>query len=720
MPSVILTSPPIPEGGGYSAASQRWGTVFNRCAKGPFYIDISLVDRDASNEFLTFSLEGIELFNSRVSEFSLRLSVIDVNAGCKFATRSSISETLAALKVEDLPWSPIMSSFGQSIIPYIETASIKCSSTGKCASKQTIVINEPALLAREGLGLLIEVIGRDEFSLVRLGWVFLSLSGDVLKTHHLPLYRYLFLAPTESDSSIVQKNTEISTHCPLGAYEFGAGYRHYADGAIYFRLGECREMPPLQIDGNKLARDPSRKSLVPPLPAEIKPLLLPPLVTGPYPRLIQCLPTREFHSMIPKNGGISRIAFSPSGELLALGERVGSAWELRVIDLESKTVGYSHLKLSGILTDLCWADNSTLLSAGTDGMVRVWGVGASEVTSKMGSRGQLASPFSLNLLATLPHAGPVTSVRSFGTQGGFVSTCPKGLSIWREGELTAGILPPADTGNFLCVRVLANPDDSKKGFRGSFVGTALEPYSKGLPDLPIVTKIDSYKFLVSTSNGFIVICDESGALASVGVPEIPASTPIHSFEIVTDSLKAGLVSTSALTAAALLLLFSKDSIIRTAALSNLEGGPVRVLSEFKGASMTGKDIRGNITPDGRFVFSGSECGRLFVWEAATGKRVNQPKCQPYDISMPFPILDVQWSPAHRLVGITSYAERDHFCSPLVLLAVDSSEGKATPDTGFATPKLKIEEPDQSRAGALLREIRHSVIQSLAAEGLKDL
>lgn len=47
--------------------------------------------------------------------------------------------------------------------------------------------------------------------------------------------------------------------------------------------------------------------------------------------------------------------------------------------------------------DICWKDNSTIISGGTDEMIYIWKIGSNESFSKIGSECNLSVVFSLCL-----------------------------------------------------------------------------------------------------------------------------------------------------------------------------------------------------------------------------------------------------------------------------------------------------------------------------------
>uniref|UniRef100_A0A0G4I035 Uncharacterized protein n=1 Tax=Chromera velia CCMP2878 TaxID=1169474 RepID=A0A0G4I035_9ALVE len=133
------------------------------------------------------------------------------------------------------------------------------------------------------------------------------------------------------------------------------------------------------------------------------------------------------------------------------------------------------------------------------------------------------------------------------------------------------------------------------------------------------------------------------------------------------------------------LLGTLDSTCR---LATLQRTSAHVQQTFSGLKASNFPVRCTMSPDGSFVLSGSESGRLCLWEAGSGR--------PADGKLPSlqlgaPVIDAVWSPTHHLIACCAYGPG---AEDSAIFVFTSSEGgaeggdlQATTDTGFgATQK----------------------------------
>jgi len=93
-----------------------------------------------------------------------------------------------------------------------------------------------------------------------------------------------------------------------------------------------------------------------------------------------------------------------------------------------------------------------------------------------------------------------------------------------------------------------------------------------------------------------------------------------------------------------LLIHSRDNRLRL-----LDCRFFSVTCAYSGLTNYQLPIRSTISPDGRFIISGSEDGRIFVWNVDNGTCVRS----SWDIGYAVPVIDVAWHPYDHIVAFAA-------------------------------------------------------------------
>ena len=620
------------------------------------------IERDYNLRFLQLSFQGVEVRGAPVNQFVIRVNVIDTAGSCRFYN-SNLTDGDAWRIHDGTKCIGLLAEPGLNYIPAVEsTEKFQVKVSGRTVTNLRIFICEPDILSKPNVGLLIEVLeaplpDASEKGRGRIGWTFLPFTGKVTRKHRLVLNRYLFRPPGASSASkvTVQVEEEVTREfrAPLAAFELAANFPEISPSAVYLEISEIAELPPTSAvaPANLQKSEISEKTGADffasfAVPSDTKISLAP--------------PSGNFLNFFPENrGGFSRLAFSPSGKLLAAASRVvGNTFHVHVIDLEMKTELHSINGHSGEITDVQWFDDKTLASSGVDGMVKIWALHS-------------AAP-----ALVLTHPGPVTTLHAHSSGDLLAAAVPGfGVKFW-NGANGAVLSESSQHGYSLCARF------SQKNTAWVFIGT---------------------------SRGFILLADHvrKTVLTAYSLTDLTAlGVAIHDIQVAEEA------SRLRPEASGMLLVSSKDSVLRLVALPEPLASTVVVKSvtDFRGATCTSVEVRASISADGRLVASGSECGSLFVWDAASGKR-RTPMDTCHNVSLPFAIYDAKWSRTHRLLGVASHQEDSDMSVPLVVEFSGTEEAAAE----VAAPALntgwhkKWTEKEHALGGNIARRLKTQIL-----------
>jgi len=126
---------------------------------------------------------------------------------------------------------------------------------------------------------------------------------------------------------------------------------------------------------------------------------------------------------------------------------------------------------------------------------------------------------------------------------------------------------------------------------------------------------------------------------------------IYNFDIVTDQLQKSRVfpSASLSLADAAIIMNTKDNCIR---ICTLQKGSLRILVTISGIESNSFMIRSALSPDGRMIVSGSENGRVLLWDT-TGKAASSGVLS--SAKFEGPVTDACWSKTHHCVALSCYS-----------------------------------------------------------------
>ncbi|XP_054018590.1 jouberin [Dryobates pubescens] len=308
------------------------------------------------------------------------------------------------------------------------------------------------------------------------------------------------------------------------------------------------------------------------------------------------IPNKHLFSLRAGDMGCFCIRFSHDGKTLAAACAGRNGYPIILYEIPSGRFlreFYGHLN---IVYDLCWSkDNQYLLTASSDGTVRMWKIET-----------QAASA-----VRVFPHPSFVYTAKYHPTADSLVVTgCYDSvIRIWNANvkEIHGQLLQELD-GHKSFVNTLCFDAEGLHMFSGD-------------------------------SSGLIIVWDTSARGSSphwkinkeIAENDIKG-TPINHLEMHPNGRR--------------LLIHAKDSTLRIMDLRIL------ATKKYIGATNYREKIHSTLTPCGTFLFSGSEDGKAYVWNPETGDQV----AIYSELSFTSPLRDVAFHPHEHMVSFCAFGQ----------------------------------------------------------------
>ncbi|MBN3324302.1 AHI1 protein, partial [Atractosteus spatula] len=299
--------------------------------------------------------------------------------------------------------------------------------------------------------------------------------------------------------------------------------------------------------------------------------------------------------------GCFAVRFSHNGRTLATACADRDGYPIVVYEIPSgKVLGAFNGHLS-IVYDLCWSrDDTNLLSASSDGTVRIWNI------ETLKSLAEKVLPHPAFIYAARYHP----SAQHLVVTGGYDCV----IRVWNVTvkDINGHLLHEFD-GHKSFINTLCFDSEGLRMFSGDSSGlvvmwnTAVKEGSKQNP----------------TRQWCIEKEIKDSELEGI---------PINHLEVHPNGRR--------------LLIHAKDSIVRVMDLRIL------VFKKYTGATNYREKIHSTFTPCGSFIFSGSEDGMAFVWNAETGDQV----AVYSELCYPSPLRDVDFHPHEHMVAFCAFGQ----------------------------------------------------------------
>ncbi|KAH0622323.1 hypothetical protein JD844_024520 [Phrynosoma platyrhinos] len=312
------------------------------------------------------------------------------------------------------------------------------------------------------------------------------------------------------------------------------------------------------------------------------------------------IPNKYLFSLRAGDMGCFCIRFSEDGRTLAAGCVERNGYPILLYEIPSGQYlqeFYGHLN---IVYDLCWSkDNQHLLTASSDGTARMWKI---EIQTS-------------SAMKVFPHPSFVYAAKYHPTAEYIIVTgCYDAvIRVWnaKVKEIHGHLLQEFD------------------GHRG-FINT-------------LCFDAEGFHMFTGDSTGLIIVWNTY-------VKEDSQSPTQHwgiDKEIKDDDIKGTAVNHLEVHPnGRRLLIHAKDSAVRIMDLRIL------AMKKYIGATNYREKIRSTLTPCGTFLFSGSEDGKAYVWNAETGDQV----AMYSDISFTSALRDVAFHPHEHMVSFCAYGQ----------------------------------------------------------------
>ncbi|KAL0969778.1 hypothetical protein UPYG_G00232170 [Umbra pygmaea] len=369
--------------------------------------------------------------------------------------------------------------------------------------------------------------------------------------------------------------------------------------------------------------------------------------------------------------GCFTVRFSHNGRMLAAACADRDAFPIIVYEIPSGTVLAAFNGHLSIVYDLCWSrDDQSLLSASSDGTVRMWNIQSLQAIAQK----------------VLPHPSFVYCGQFHPVAQGLVVTggydCL--VRVWRvDVKDVNGLLLQEFEGHKSFVNALCFDFEGNRMF--------------------------------SADNGGLIIAWRTS------VDDITHQRPCRHWKIETEIAESELHGLPINTLEVhpngrRLLIHAKDSVVRVMDLR------VLAVKKYPGATNYRERIHSTFSPCGSFIFSGSEDGMAYVWNAETGDQV----AVYSELCYPTALRGVAFHPHENMVAFCAFGQSQPvhvyvYDRKLAQLEGDSLKGRSMSGSADTTMFRKSSDPAtcQDTSGSAMDRFVSAARLSMKMQRVKD-
>ncbi|KAJ8353196.1 hypothetical protein SKAU_G00207630 [Synaphobranchus kaupii] len=313
------------------------------------------------------------------------------------------------------------------------------------------------------------------------------------------------------------------------------------------------------------------------------------------------IPNKSMLSFRGGQMGCFTVRFSPDGRALAAACADRDAFPVIVYEIPSGKVLSAFNGHLSIVYDLCWSRGSnSLLSASSDGTVRMWNV------QRLDRIAQKVLPHPSFVYCAQYHP----SAQNLVMTGGYDSL----VRVWDvDVHNVNGQLLQEFDGHKSFINTLCFDTGGLRMFSGDNVGLLIAWN----------TSVDAGSPQNPTQRWGIEREIEEADLKGI---------PVSTLEVHPNGRR--------------LLIHAKDSVVRVMDLRIL------AVKKYTGATNYRERIHSTFSPCGSFIFSGSEDGMAYVWNAETGDQV----AVYSELCYPTPLRDVAFHPHENMVAFCAFGQ----------------------------------------------------------------
>ena len=109
-----------------------------------------------------------------------------------------------------------------------------------------------------------------------------------------------------------------------------------------------------------------------------------------------------------------------------------------------------------------------------------------------------------------------------------------------------------------------------------------------------------------------------------------------------------------------------------------------IYARFFGATCQRFNVRFAVSPDGQFIATGSEDGKAYAWDIASGFEV--PSLEKWQIGFKHITADISWNRTYNMVAIAGFGEE----YPIMIYVYEKSPERITKDLEQFVPREEKE------------------------------
>ena len=338
--------------------------------------------------------------------------------------------------------------------------------------------------------------------------------------------------------------------------------------------------------------------------------------------------------------GCMRIAFSPDGRYLAAAcTDENSKTVIKIFNIEDGILIYTLKGHKNLVHDLDWsADSQCLISGSSDFDCKIWYIPPEEPSEEVDEEDSEKNHY----VYTLSHPSYIYACKFYNEKNQYdrrvvATACfDSKVRLWLlETEYDA-------FQHHLKVKDVSVQE--------TLVSSSTGKYDKfqNLLDHrhPNCLKFDENgRLYVGDSLGLVHIWDVDVQFRKLGVSKIRTlqhpeyeGDPLNNISLLPYDRRR-------------FILHSRDNCIRNVDYS--QQNQVKIISRYFGSKSSKFPIRSCTSPDGQYVLGGSEDGKPYLWDIATGEQEHTDDLQ---LSWVGPITDVAWNSQYHMVAFSGFGD----------------------------------------------------------------
>lgn len=163
----------------------------------------------------------------------------------------------------------------------------------------------------------------------------------------------------------------------------------------------------------------------------------------------------------------------------------------------------------------------------------------------------------------------------------------------------------------------------------------------------IVVSPDGYRMVTGSGNGELYLCRFAENTTPWAETRDPRRLNVHGLG--THAISG--LKVIAGTGNEFLFVMSRDNKVRVMEMRE----PFSLVRGYGGLKSQDHSVKATISPDGQYVLSGSDDGRLCIWDSIGDQLVLQDAMDRLP-RWPNPVYDVAWHPSQHMIAVASYGK----------------------------------------------------------------